>query len=137
LWASVNLLDIDTSCEYFKAELGRNLRLLGLNVDGVDNHFSTQKGDFEMPVNGMTQRQALWVAAHFVRHPTCLTAFPSHERCWQCWLARQDFRDRYQQVRIAAPTIEELVLNHRRAWQTLCTPVGRRHRVLQIRAFGL
>jgi hypothetical protein len=49
---------IDTWCEYFKAELGINLRVLGLNVDGVDNHFSTQESVFEMQVNGMTQRQA-------------------------------------------------------------------------------
>jgi hypothetical protein len=61
---------IDTPCEFFKAELGRNLRILGLNVDGVDEHFSTQK----------TCRSMAQDNVKLARERLLLTAFPLREQ---------------------------------------------------------
>ncbi len=80
-WASVGQVDIDNSCGYFTAELGKKKKVLGLNLDAVDRDFSAQKRVSGEKVHGVARRQARRgragckvVLAEF-GHITCLTAF--------------------------------------------------------------
>jgi hypothetical protein len=79
--ASIDRMHIENSCEHFKAELGKNRKVLRPNLGAVDNSSRRKKRVSEMQVNGIAQSPSSPGRGAFVSHPTSLTAFPSHERC--------------------------------------------------------
>jgi hypothetical protein len=77
LEASIDHVHIENSCEHFKAELGKNQRVLRPNLGAVDNVSRRNKRVSEMQVNGIARTRVLPDRAALVRHPTYLTALPS------------------------------------------------------------
>ena len=88
---SIDPVHIDNSCERFKAELGKNRRVLCLNLGAVDNISRRKKRVYEMQINGMTQGQARRGRGAFCKASNVLDCFPIAPAMpimsRQCWLA--------------------------------------------------